>query len=172
MRQPLTEPRQMPNERQGLEEFLDYYREVVRRKAEGLEQSDLVRRVASSSLTLGGILKHLSLVEDEWFVEVFLGQEASEPWASVDWTADRDWEFNSAADDTPEQLLELHARACKRSRAILAEVDDLDAPTARGDSEGQKFNVRWILIHLIEEYARHAGHADLIRESIDGATGD
>ncbi|MDN5608513.1 MAG: mycothiol transferase, partial [Brevibacterium aurantiacum] len=121
---------------------------------------------------LGGIIKHLSLVEEQWFVEDILGQELSEPWASIDWQADRDWDFESASADTPDYLLTLHAEACEQSRQILAGIDDLDTLVARVPSSGDRFNVRWVLIHMIEEYARHVGHADLIRESIDGATGD
>ena len=172
MTSPLAEPSPAPNERQGLEEFLDYYRVVIRRKVIGLDSTSLNRKIAASQLTLGGILKHLSLVEESWFVEDLLNQELSEPWSSIDWAADRDWDFESAASDTPEYLLGLHARACEQSRKILAGIDDLDTLAARRPSSGDHVNVRWVLIHMIEEYARHAGHADLIRESIDGATGD
>ena len=83
MTAPLTEPAEAPSERQGLEEFLDYYRRVLRRKVEGLDSADLNRRVGASPLTLGGIIKHLSLVEESWFVEDILGQELSEPWATL-----------------------------------------------------------------------------------------
>lgn len=170
--EPPAEPAEASGERQGLEEFLDYYREIMRRKVLGLDQAALNRTVAASTLTLGGIIKHLSLVEESWFVEDILGQELSEPWSAIDWNADRDWDFESAADDTPDYLLALHAKACEQSRRILSGIDDLDALVAREPSSGDRFNVRWVLIHLIEEYARHVGHADLIRESIDGATGD
>lgn len=169
---PLTEPSEAPNERHGLEEFLDYYREVLRRKLAGLDSAELNRSVGASSLTLGGIIKHLSLVEESWFVEDILGQELGEPWSNIDWKSDRDWDFESAAKDSPDYLLELHAKACDQSRQILAGIDDLDTLVAREPSSGERFNVRWVLIHMIEEYARHAGHADLIRESIDGSTGD
>lgn len=172
MSQPLADPAEAPNERQGLEEFLDYYREVLRRKVNGLDSAALNKTVAASNLTLGGIIKHLSLVEEQWFVEDILGQELSEPWASIDWKADPDWDFESASGDTPDYLLTLHATACEQSRRILAGIDDLDTLVAREPSSGDRFNVRWVLIHMIEEYARHVGHADLIRESIDGATGD
>lgn len=78
----LTEPAETPDERQGLEEFLDYFRAVMRRKVTGLGATVLNRTVASS-LTLGGIIKHLSLVEETWFVEEILGQELSEPWSAM-----------------------------------------------------------------------------------------
>lgn len=172
MRLPLTDPRDEPTERQGLEDFLEYYRQVMRRKVHGLTNAELNRTVAASTLTLGGIIKHLSLVEDTWFVEDLLGRELPTPWSSVDWKVEPDWDFESAAEDTPEYLLELHEEACDRSRRILAGVDDLDQKTVREHRDGDHFNVRWILIHMIEEYARHVGHADLIRESIDGSIGD
>lgn len=110
MSHPPVEPTEAPSERQGLEEFLDYYREVMRRKVIGLDAAALNRTVAASSLTLGGIIKHLSLVEEQWFVEDILGQELSELWAAIDWEAEPEWDFESAANDTPEQLLALHAR--------------------------------------------------------------
>ncbi|MGC2940071.1 MULTISPECIES: DinB family protein [unclassified Brevibacterium] len=169
---PLTDPSSTPTERRGLEEFLDYFRQVVRRKADGLTPDQLAHTVASSSLTIGGILRHLTLVEESWFVEVLQGRELGEPWSSVDWNSDRDWDFDSAAGMTAEELLDAHAQSCEISREILAEVADLGTLTERSDSDGVRFNVRWILIHLIEEYARHAGHADLLREDIDGEIGD
>ena len=169
---PLTEPDAAPSERQGLEEFLEYFRQVLRRKAERLSADDLCRTVASSTLTIGGIIKHLTLVEESWFVEVLQGRDLGEPWASVDWTAEPDWDFDSAAGSSADELLAAHERSSVLSREILAEVDDLDTLSVRGDSNGVRFNVRWILVHLIEEYARHAGHADLLREAIDGTTGD
>ena len=169
---PLTDPSNSPNERRGLEEFVEYFRQVVRRKVDGLTPEQLDHTVASSSLTIGGILRHLTLVEESWFVEVLQGRELGEPWSSVDWNSDRDWDFESASGMTADELLADHEQACEKSREILAEVADLDTLTARGDRDGEKFNVRWILIHLIEEYARHAGHADTLREDIDGEIGD
>lgn len=168
----LTEPSNAPTEREGLEQFLDYFRQVVRRKAEGLTVQELTRTVAASTLTIGGIIRHLTYVEEFWFGVVLQGPEMGEPWASVDWESHPDWDFDSAAGLSGEALLAAHEHSCALSRQALAEVADLDALTARGNGDGEKFNVRWILIHLIEEYARHAGHADLIREAIDGATGD
>lgn len=169
---PLTEPSNAPTEREGLEQFLDYFRQVVRRKAEGLTAQELTCTVAASTLTIGGIIRHITFVEEFWFGEVLKGAEMGEPWAGVDWEAHPDWDFDSAAGVSGEELLAAHEHFCALSRQALTEVADLDALTARGNRNGEKFNVRWILIHLIEEYARHAGHADLIREVIDGTTGD
>jgi hypothetical protein len=119
----------------------------------------------------------MAYVEDWWFNQVFAGNPEPEPWASVDWKADEDWDWHSAADDTPEQLRAILEDAIAASDRItneaLAGPDGLDAagqmPSRR--DPGQHFNLRWIVVHMIEEYARHNGHADLIRESIDGQVG-
>ena len=171
MNLPLDEPRDQPDEREGLVEFLDYQRQVLRRKVAGLSAEELRRTVGISSLTLGGILKHLSLVEYTWFLDRTAGEALPEPFAAIDWRSDRDWDFESAADDSPEELLDLHERAVESSREVLAGIADLGTPLRRR-SHGSVQNVRWVLIHMIEEYARHLGHADLLRESIDGAVGD
>jgi uncharacterized damage-inducible protein DinB len=152
--------------------FLDYYRGVMVRKAQGLTREQLAVRLGPSTLTIGGVIKHLALVEDSWFDRRLVGNEYGEPWAQVDWEADPDWEFRTAAADEPEALLRLYEDACARSRAAVAEVASLDAMSQAPNRRGEHFSMRWILIHMIEETARHAGHADLIRESIDGATGD
>jgi uncharacterized damage-inducible protein DinB len=152
--------------------FLDYYRAVMVRKAEGLTRDQLAVRLGPSDLTLGGLVKHLAFAEDIWFDHRLLGNDRGEPWASVDWEADPDWELHSAADDEPEAILQLYEAACERSRQAVTQVGDLDAMAKLPNRRGEVFSMRWILIHMIEETARHAGHADLIRESIDGATGD
>jgi uncharacterized damage-inducible protein DinB len=159
-------------ERAMLEGFLDGYRDVLLRKAAGLDQAQLAATLPPSTMTLGGLLKHMAVVEEGWFTETLLGEPLPEPWISVDWAADRDWEWHTAHDDSPEQLLELFSTSVERSRATAARFDSLDVLAARPDSDGTPFNLRWIYVHMIEEYARHCGHADLIRESIDGATGD
>jgi uncharacterized damage-inducible protein DinB len=161
------------DERTLLTAFLDYHRATLRDKVRGLSEAQLGRRIAASELTLGGLVKHLALVEDSWFTEVFAGEPLGEPWAAVDWDADRDWDFHSATQDSPEELLALYDAACQRSRAVVAgaaSLDDLSTPLERkGDA---RFSLRWILLHMIEETARHNGHADLLREAIDGVTGE
>jgi uncharacterized damage-inducible protein DinB len=152
--------------------FLDYYRAVMVRKAMGLTREQLATRLGPSEMTLGGLVKHLAFAEDIWFDHRVLGNDRGEPWASVDWDADPDWEFHSAVDDEPAAIFRLYDEACERSRAAVAAVGDLDAIAKLPARRGKHFSMRWILLHMIEETARHAGHADLIRESIDGATGD
>ena len=157
-----------------LRAFLDYHRDTLRLKTAGLTAEQLSATHPPSTMTLGGMLKHLALVEDNWFSVVLLGNEDAEPWRTVDWDADRDWEWHSAASDTPEQLRALLVSAVAQSDAIVEELGaDLDLLSVRADRRtGKPFSLRWILVHLIEEYARHNGHADLLRESIDGVTGE
>ncbi len=157
------------DERQTLIEFLDFYRAVLIRKAVGLTREQLATSLPPSDLTLGGLVKHMALVENSWFVHNWRGEQPGEPWAGVDWGADPDWDFHSAADDEPEELLALYESSLEESRRAIADSHDL---AATAESRGRVISLRWILVHMIEEYARHCGHADLIREAIDGSTGD
>ena len=126
-------------------------------------------------MTLGGLLKHLALVEDSWFTRWLHDRPMPEPWAGVDWRSDPDWEFYSAADDSPEELLELWERSCRRSDAAIDEAladGGLDQLASRRGEDGHAPSLRWILVHMVEEYARHNGHADLLREAVDGQVGE
>ena len=169
-----TDPAFDADERQMLTSYLDYQRATLAWKASGLSQAQLAQTIPSSALTIGGLVKHLALVEDTWLTERFAGHDEPEPWASADWEADRDWELHSAAQDTPDQLVAQYAESCARSRAVVAAAGSLGEPSVAESNRhpGQHFTLRWILLHLIEETARHNGHVDLIRESIDGLTGE
>lgn len=160
-------------ELEALEQFLDFYRTVLARKAEGLTSEQLKLRAAASSLTLGGLVKHMALVEDHWFTNLFADEPMPDPWASASWDDDPDWEMTSAREDSPSDLLDLYDLACDRSRVVVAAAPSLDAamPAKNAGRHGAT-NLRWIMLHMIEEYARHTGHADLIREAIDGQSGD
>ena len=152
--------------------FLDYLRAVVVDKASGLTTEDLTQRLTPSTLTLGGIVHHLALVEHWWFYECFGGNEADEPWNAAPWDEDRDWDFNIAATLEPQTIFDRYQRQCARSRELVEGAEGIEQLSVRTNREDQAWSLRWILIHMIEETARHAGHMDLIRESIDGATGD
>ncbi|RLE26293.1 MAG: DinB family protein [Actinobacteria bacterium] len=160
-------------ETEVLVEFLDFYRAVIARKAEGLIAEELRRTTASSSLTLAGLVKHMALVEDSWFTVRLANHAIPEPWVSANWDEDEDWELTSALEDSPQELLSLFDEACDRSRAVVAAQPSLDTemPPDQSGDRGPS-NLRWIMVHMIEEYARHAGHADFLREAIDGKTGD
>ncbi len=168
----LPSARRDADERATLVEMLEYYRVVLLRKAWGVPDADLARRLGPSNLTLGGLLLHMALVEDIWFSHRIRGDEPVEPWKSVDWDVDPDWELHASSEWTAAALIEQYDLSISRSREVLAGVESLDQIAAVPAANGATPNVRWILIHMIEEYARHCGHADLIRESIDGATDD
>ena len=131
--------------------------------------------VGASTITLGGLLKHLAHVEDSHFARPWLGAPVGAPWDAVDWDTDPGWDHASAASDTPEQLRTLWRESVARSRAVvdraLAEGGP-DRPGTYATRSGEHPSLRRILLDLIEEYARHVGHADLIRGSVDGLTGE
>jgi hypothetical protein len=157
--------------------FLDHHRDTFLWKCSGLTREQLAKALPPSDMTLGGMMKHIAVVEQSWFEDDFVGRGLMPPFDTVDWDADRDWEWHTARDDSPEELFALLDEARRRSDAVL---DEALAPGGAGldglsvldevDDRG-RFSLRWILLHMIEEYARHNGHADLIRESIDGQTG-
>jgi uncharacterized damage-inducible protein DinB len=154
--------------------FLDYQRSTLEWKTRGLDAAGLAQRVSPSSMTLGGILKHLAWVEDHWFSYFLFNFDRSEPWKSVDWSADQNWEWNSASSDLPDDLRALWSAACERSRENVQSVISagLGQRAARTWPNGESPSLRWIIVHMIEEYARHNGHADYLRESVDGETGE
>ena len=170
-----TDPDLVADELTQITQFLDYHRATLAQKAGGLTREQLASRVGSSTLTLGGLVNHAALNEDHWFGVVLLGRPPSEPWASAPWDDDPDWEFRTAAELESAVLLDRYAETCERSRANVAEavaaggLDHVSAPHPRRE---ERFNLRWILLHMIEETARHNGHADLLREAVDGETGE
>jgi uncharacterized damage-inducible protein DinB len=155
--------------------FLEFQRATLAWKCAGLDAAGLRATVAPSPMTLGGMLKHLACVEDGWCSRSLHGLDWPPPWDAVDWDADPDWDWHSAAEDSPEVLHTLWQGAVVRSRSLVAEAlaeGGLERLATRTWSDGRAPSLRWILCHLIEEYARHNGHADLIRESVDGSTGE
>jgi uncharacterized damage-inducible protein DinB len=168
--EPPADPPRAGDEDDMLMSFIDYFRAVLTRKCAGLTSDQLQVTVADSSLTLGRLLRHMAFVEDYWFRFVLLGEELPEPWSAADWDAQPDWEMDTATGFSPVELGRQFDDAVARSRAATAGLD-LDHPAAREGRHGPT-SLRWILIHMVEEYARHCGHADLIREAIDGAVGD
>jgi uncharacterized damage-inducible protein DinB len=155
--------------------FLEFQRATLAWKVSALDAAALDRSVAASTMTLGGMLKHMAWVETAWFARSLFDLPMGEPWDSVDWNADKDWEWHSAAHDTPEALLKLWQGSVEDARVLTARaLDDggLGRLADRPWADGRAPSLRWILVHMIEEYARHNGHADLIREVIDGQTGE
>lgn len=144
-------------------------------KTGGLDDAELRVTVGASTMTLGGLLKHLALVEDDYFSHRLLGRALGPPWDAIDWDAHPDWDWHSAVDNTPEELYALWDGAVGRSRAATAELlsrGGLEQPAESFGGDDEIPNLRRILVDLIEEYARHVGHADLIREYVDGLVGE
>ena len=163
-----------PDEAQALLGALHRNRRTFGWKASGLDAQAMNRPLAPSAMTLGGLVKHLALVEDHYFTHQLLGRDYPDEWAPMGASEDPDWEWHSAADDTPEQLFALWQSAVARSEAAVEEAladGGLDRPVAQSDWPTAP-NLRRVLVDLIEEYARHTGQADLIRESIDGLVGE
>ena len=171
-----TDPPLRGSETETLLAFLDYHRDTLRMKAAGLDSDQLAAPLPPSTMTLGGMLKHLALVEDHWFSAVLHGHDDAEPWRSVDWDEDPDWEWHTAFQDSPEELFRLYDDAIAASDRWIKQAlakDGLDTLSVRESRRGEgRFSLRWIVTHMVEEYARHNGHADLVRESIDGVTGE
>ncbi|CAM3377854.1 DinB family protein [Nocardioides dubius] len=155
--------------------FLNHQRDTLRWKCAGLDAAQLDTRSTASALTLGGLLGHLSLVEVHWFRVMLHGEEPHPPFDVADWKADRDWEMTWARGRSPEDLLTLFddaVRAADEGIARAVAADGLETRGARVSHRTRKpFTLRWILLHMIEEHSRHNGHADLIREGLDGVTG-
>jgi hypothetical protein len=154
---------------------LDRLRSLIAWKCGGLDSIGLATTLSPSAITLGGLLKHLALVEDSHFARLLFDREPGPPWDAVDWDASPDWEWQSAAQDSPDELFSLWSQAVERSRVTVAEAlqaGGLDHVGQHVSRSGESPNLRRILLDLIEEYARHLGHADLIRESVDGLSGE
>ncbi|HEX7167877.1 MAG TPA: DinB family protein [Acidimicrobiales bacterium] len=172
---PVEPPMPNPNEVEMLLYGLDRTRRTLHWKCGGLDAAGLGRALAPSTLTLGGLLKHLALVEDHYTAVALTGEPMGEPWDGVDASEWPDWEWRSAAHDAPAELYALWDDAVARSRravAQLLETGGLDQPTKLTTDDGRPLNLRRVLVDLHEEYARHVGHADLLREAIDGLVGE
>lgn len=165
------EPDLTADERGTLLGFLEYQRATLRWKCERLTSEQLRFPLAPTAMTLAGLLAHLGTVEDFWFSTVV----AEQPFPAHLWpdgTADDPkWEWAVAPQMEGDELRRRWEEACERSRAVLTEATDLSAVHP---AWGGKVHVstRWVLVHMIEEYARHNGHADLLREAVDGETGE
>ena len=155
------------SERQALEAFLDSQREAVIRKIEGLDDATARKAPTASALSLLGIVKHCGLWERRWLQVVMAGQRFPGEWPEGNYTGMAE-DFVVGEDDTVERWVAYYREQIEQSRAIAASMD-LDTPVARTDLVNG--NLRYVLFHLIEETARHAGHADIIRETLDGSVG-
>ncbi|MGH3261895.1 MAG: DUF664 domain-containing protein, partial [Trebonia sp.] len=137
------------SERDALGQYLDYQRETVLLKTEGLTKDQFAQRIPTSDLTLAGLLYHLALVEEAWFEEEFLGRQPREDWVAIDWEADPSYEWRTALDKDPEWLRRRYGDACDRARQVAAEAPSLDALSVKNRADGKPFTLRWVMLHLI-----------------------
>ena len=171
----LQEPPPNGGENETLLHALDRSRRHLAWKCADLDADGLRRTHPPSTITLGGLLKHLALVEAQYTALAFTGEPMGEPWDSVDPSEWPGWEWRSADTDEPDELRELWEHAVRRSRQAVAAIlvdGTLDQPTKLTTPSGDAVNVRRVLVDLHEEYARHVGHADLLREAVDGLVGE
>jgi Protein of unknown function (DUF664) len=155
-------------ERQMLAAFLDLQRATLAMKCEGLADDQLRdKAVPPSGLSLLGLVRHMAEVERNWFRPLLVGDEMAGLWAAGE-TLDPEPAFADVQTaDVPAAFAAWHAE-CEQARELVEAAASLDVTGMRG---GARFSLRWVMVHLIEEYARHNGHADLLRERLDGATG-
>ena len=169
-----TEPPGDADERTMLNSFLDYYRATLLVKADGLsDEQARTAAVEPSDLSIMGLIRHMAEVERSWFQRWFVGADAPPLYYG---DHDEDGDLHPGPDDTLADAIAVLEREVELSRSITAGAPSLDDLTVHVSTHPERAgfhpNLRWILVHMIEEYARHAGHADLVRQRLDGATGD
>lgn len=147
------------DERTTLVAFLDYLRDSVVLKAEGVDEETVRRPMVPSGTSLLGLVKHLTMVEVAWFQCTFAGREVAIPAVELE------------DGDTTESVIAGYRAACTMSNEIVNSCPDLDQRSARAETAPEPMSMRWLLVHMVEETSRHAGHADILREQTDGATG-
>jgi uncharacterized damage-inducible protein DinB len=163
-------PAQSAGEREMLTGWLEHHRGILIWKCDDLTAEQLrLRAVPPSTLSLLGLVRHMAEVERGWFQAVFLGEDVPDLY---DRSTDEDADFNDVDQADPADAFTAFEQECAVSRRVLAQAQSLDALSKQSsDRTGQPWSLRWIITHMIEEYARHNGHADLLRERVDGTTG-
>lgn len=166
------EPVHHGDERDTLTGFLDYQRGTLEWKCAGLTAEQLRRReIPPSEISLLGLVRHMAGVERGWFRRVADGEKVSDPWTTPEEAAAGEDHDFAVAEADPDEAFAVWRAEIARAREIVAAAPSMDV-TGTHPRRGETFSLRWILVHMIEEYARHNGHADLIRERIDGETGE
>jgi uncharacterized damage-inducible protein DinB len=170
----LPSPSTARTEVDSLLSVLERNRRTFAWKTSGLDDQGLSTTTAATAMTLGGLVKHMALVEADLVVKLS-GQELGAPWDTVDFDADPDWEWRTGSQDAPEEVYTVWRDAVARSRERVAAIIDergLDGPASFSWPDGTTPTVRAMLLDMIEEYARHTGHADILREVVDGRVGE
>jgi uncharacterized damage-inducible protein DinB len=165
-----ADPPIVADEREMLISWLEFHRSLLLKKCSGLTGEQLKERsTPPSSLSLLGLVRHMSDVERGWFRQLFVAEDVPDLYFTE---ADHDADFNEIAGADAEQDFAVFAAECEAARKIVAATPSFDALAKKKSRRGSFISMRWIMVHMIEEYARHNGHADLIRERIDGVVGD
>jgi hypothetical protein len=171
----MSETTGIPTEAESLISVLERNRRTFAWKTSGLDEQGLRATTAASTMTLGGLVKHVALVEADWLAVKLAGLEYGPPWDAVDFDADPDWDWRTGALDPPDETYALWRSAVARSREIVTAVIEergLDGSASYTWPNGKTPTVRAMLLDMVEEYARHTGHADILREAVDGLTGE
>ncbi|MGH8905508.1 MAG: DinB family protein [Egibacteraceae bacterium] len=163
--------RSVADERDGLLAFLAAQRNALRIAVHGLTDEQAASKPSASGLSLAGLIKHVARTERRWIVVGVAQRALPELWPIQDWDA----EFRIEEGEAVTGLLDMYEAVAEETESIVAEIPDLGMPVPVPDGapwvpDDAGWSARWVLLHLIEETARHAGHADIIRESLDGAT--
>jgi hypothetical protein len=166
------EPPRIGTETETLLGSLERQRATFAHKCGGLSVGLLRVTVGASDVTIGGLLKHLAYMEDLNFTGNVAAQPLPAPWAGMEPEGRGDRVWRSAADDDPAQLYAWWQEAVDRSRAVVGAALERGGPGVVFEEAGEQTSLRRLIVDFIEEYARHTGHADLIRESIDGLVGE
>ena len=155
-------------ERETLDGFLDWYRAVVERKVDDLSLDDAKRVTTPTGMSALGVVKHLGWAERGWFRETFAGEHVE----AIASDGDNSAEFAIGTDDTVESVIAFYRAEVEHSKRVCNDAASLDELSAVETSNREQVSLRWIMVHMLEETARHAGHLDLMRENIDGQVGD
>jgi hypothetical protein len=160
------QPDSTGSERQVLEAFLDFHRQVLASKVDGISDNEARHRRVPSKTTLAGLIKHMIGVERGWFQGVLAGRNPEDIGLNVGGGGDESWDL--AENETVSSLVKEYEEACEQSRQTAARfaLDD-----AVPEPDLGQVSLRWVYVHMIEETARHVGHADILREQTDGAAG-
>lgn len=149
-----------------LEGWLEWHRGTLAIKCEGLSADQMrTRAVEPSSMSLLGLVRHMAEVERAWFARCLAKRDLEPLYCTK---ADRDGDFDNVDEADPDVDMAIWLDECANARSILGDIGSLDETGIR---RGEPVSVRWVLVHMVEEYARHNGHADLLRERVDGVTG-
>lgn len=150
-----------------LRQFLDLYRrQAITRFGRLSDEQAHIKTLPATNLTPAGVVKHLAHMEDHWFIARIGGGELPEPWASAPLESQPDWDFESAANDTVQDIVELYRAACSRSREVISRLPSLDTTATRPSFGKGPVSLRWVMVHMLEETACHVGHLDLLTDPL------